>query len=58
MWLKALAFGDCFAERIFKSIVMMKRYIKFTGGSENVNFLYILQYFYSFLKVMSWSIKY
>ena len=33
---EVLAFGDYFAEKLFKSIVLMKRYINFTGGSENV----------------------
>ena len=29
----------CFLKELFKSIVLMKRYITLTGGSENVNFL-------------------
>ena len=48
-----------FLKNLFKSIVLVKRYINFTGGSENVNFYYILQYFCSFLfESDEWSIKY
>ena len=37
----------------------MKRYINFTGGSENVYFFNIRQYSCTFLfKIDEWSIKY
>ena len=51
-----LAVGDSFAEKLFKSIVLMKIYINFIGGSENVDFF---KYSCSFLfKIDEWSIKY
>ena len=46
-------------KKLFKSIVLVKRYINCTGGSENVDFFNILQYSCSFLfKIDEWSIKY